>query len=540
MGAIEQTSPAPRLLRWEDPATFVAYQVGIKKATIVPSPHQAFAMLCQVQHAALIDSYGKPPMAATSHPENSDNEHLSLYNGEATLFGRDSLIQMRTLMRFYPRLGLRTLVALAQRQATVHDEQAESERVRQKQTNNENPIKFSEARRGGIHHEDRDANDPIAKKLPWEFPYYGSADATPLYILTMHEAYKILPDMHILPANNAVLDIPYTDRDGQLQTLRHSLEESLLWIRNAMDEHPEGLIEFKKRSPYGLPNQDWRDSWDSHRRKDGSIANSTYGIAALDVNVLAYQALVAGITMLGPDNPHRQEDITRAEALRKAILTQFKSPEPGVFYASALERVKRKRKTKLNRLDVKTSALFYILPLLTGEENRQEREAIIYALCQEDMINASGILTVSRKEKGFRPQAYHYGNVWTHDTHEFARTLLDLGYPAIARVILEKIPRVNKAYGGYPEFARGDEGSEPTFNTAIEEVFDRRAQRTNRLGQPAQEIQGFSVQATIDAEDILEKMKQGTIPSVAQDEHNRLLEKEIVTNVLPLAVQDAI
>lgn len=434
--------------------------------------------LMRLTNAETIDDIGKygPSIASLSfETEGATPEHLELYQ---ILFGRDSLYTASRLLKPYPNLSKATILALATQQGLTYNTNREEEP-------------------GRIVHEARDKNDPIARRLTrergWDWPYYGSVDATPEYIRTLHAYCQLSPE------NKEFLFTPYTDRTGAPRIVADSLSFATDWIVNRLNQNPEGLLEFKSVLPKGIENQVWKDSWDAYHHEDGTLANHKQGIASIEVQVGAYDALLDAANLYEILNRHEQAQLLRerAGALGATILDVFWTDDKGGYFILGTDRDDN---GTLRQLKVRTSNMGHVLDsrLLEGDapDRIDKRNKVVRQLMSPAMLNVSGIRTLADDEVLFRPGAYHNGSVWTFDTYKIAQGMYRHGFVSEAMQLDDCCLRVVDATRAFPEYVRGDHKSIPTMNEYIIDINDHRAHRINRLEQPPQEVQAWTV-ATI-------------------------------------------
>jgi hypothetical protein len=274
-----------------------------------------------------------------------------------TLFGRDSIWAARLLLPFGWQLAAGTLRVLAAFQGSKLDpETAEA------------PGKIPhELRRGGSL-------------------YYGTIDATPLWICLLRDAWR------------------WGMPGGQVRALLPALRAALDCISRFGDSDGDGLLEYIDASGHGLSNQGWKDSGDSIRFADGRIARPP--VALCEVQGYAYEAAMAGaelLTAFGEPGAGRWRDW--AAALAQAFRASFWLPDG--YPALALDADKRP-------VDSLTSNIGHLLAtgLLTADE-----EALVAArLSGPDMDSGFGLRTMSAGNAGYNPLSYHCGSVWSHDT----------------------------------------------------------------------------------------------------------------------------
>lgn len=305
----------------------------------------------------------------------------------ATMFGRDSLIAAYQSLLLNPRLAGETLRVLSRYQG--------------KQSNDwldEDP--------GKIPHEYRTGEMTRSGEMPFG-PYYGSVDATPLFLILLSETFNWTGDeelvRELLPAARAALD----------------------WIENYGDLDGDGFIEYKRRSSKGLTNQGWKDSWDANMHRDGSVANPP--IALVEVQGYCYEAQYRMAQLLRIFG-----DAERADKLRKSSTELAKKIEKSFwlahegFYAMALDN----RKRPLEVISSNTGHL-----LFTRAITRDRARLVVQRLMREDMQSGWGWRTLARSERVFNPLSYHRGSIWPHDNSLIAHGMALYGFRDEVRAI---------------------------------------------------------------------------------------------------------
>jgi len=285
----------------------------------------------------------------------------------ATVFGRDSLITSLQLLPFNADVAASTLRFLARRQATEDDP-------------------FLDAEPGKILHELRTGEMANCREIPF-VPYYGSVDATPLFLVLLGEYVRWTGDLALA------------------RELWPAAEGALGWMDGPGDPDGDGYLEYRRRSPQGLANQGWKDAWDAVMHASGELAEAP--IALVEVQGYQYAARLAvgyladllGVT--GLEAVCRE----RAEQLRRRFAEAFWMPEEGT-YALALDGGKR-------RCEVVASNPAHCL--WTGIAPAEHALVLAKRLMAEDMFTGWGVRTLSSREVRFNPMSYHNGSVWPHD-----------------------------------------------------------------------------------------------------------------------------
>jgi glycogen debranching enzyme len=285
----------------------------------------------------------------------------------ATLFGRDSIIAAYQALALNPNLATDTLQVLARYQGKQRNDWQD-----------EDP--------GKILHEFRQGEMTRCSELPFG-PYYGSVDSTPLFLVLLCETYRWTADREgvkrLLPAAYAALD----------------------WIDNYGDLDGDGFVEWKRRSPKGLVNQAWKDSWDAYMRPDRSIP--PYPLASVEVQGYVYDAKFRMARLLREfgDNAGADRLQGQAEQLAKKVNEAFWMPELQ-YFAMALDGNKE-------QLGCITSNPGHLL--FSRAVNPDRVQQIVDRLMYEDMASGWGWRTLSRDEPTFNPMSYHRGSVWPHE-----------------------------------------------------------------------------------------------------------------------------
>ncbi|WP_206881718.1 amylo-alpha-1,6-glucosidase [Alicyclobacillus mali (ex Roth et al. 2021)] len=286
----------------------------------------------------------------------------------AVPFGRDSLIAARQILCAAPEVARGTLATLAHFQGTCVDPERD-----------EQP--------GKILHELRDGELARNGKVPFR-PYYGSIDATPLFLILLADYWRFTGDT------------PFLKR-----MLSHA-ERALAWMVHFGDRDGDGFIEYWREAEGGIANQGWKDSGDSMVHADGSLAQGP--IALAEVQAYAHTAYVAWRDIyreLGEiDEAERLAKL--ADGLRSRFLQHFWLEDRDEI-AMALDGNKRP-------LSVASSNMGQVLwsDILPSELAAR----VAKRLLQPDLFSGFGIRTLSAKERRYNPMSYHNGSVWPHDT----------------------------------------------------------------------------------------------------------------------------
>lgn len=432
---------------------------------------EALQQLADVDRPEAIGSNG-PVIAARALPENKAVTELHLYE---VLFGRDALITARFVFSQFPELTRATVKRLAELQGIEHNSAAEEEP-------------------GEIVHEVRQPDDPIAQQLTatygWQWPYYGSIDATPLFVSALATYTKA--------HGKDFLNERYTGRDGETHTVHDALKAAVQWLKNRMDSNPEGLLESERLNRSGgTLNQGWKDSPDAYHHADGTLANTEQGVASIEVQVLLYDALLDASELY--TDAEKTDLQNRAKALRQTLFHYFWiEDERGSYFALGTDR---DATGKLRPLKVRTSNMGHVLTsrLLdeNDPENTQRKNALVQTLFASDMLTAYGIRTLSANENRFRPTSYHNGTIWPWDTYHIAIGLRRHGFEKEAERLEQSVRSVLTTTKLFPEFVSGANDPAPLLPNHRIKVRDTTNGFTHFIEQPPQQIQAWTVGAAV-------------------------------------------
>jgi len=287
-----------------------------------------------------------------------------------TLFGRDSLWAARFMLPLGTGIASDTLRILAGLQG-AQDVPATAEEP------------------GKIMHELR-RGDLVMPGEGIHLPplYYGTVDATALWVCLLHDAWT------------------WGMPDDDVRALVPHLSRALEWMRDFGDSDGDGLLEYADRSGRGLSNQGWKDSGDSVQWRDGTLA--TGPIALVEVQAYAYEAAVHGADLLDAFGGSGAEWRAWAARLRERFHESFWIEDAdGAYLAIALDADKRP-------VDTVTSNLGHVLG--TGILDERQAGMVARRLVDPTLDSGYGLRTMSTDSAGYWPLSYHGGSVWTHDT----------------------------------------------------------------------------------------------------------------------------
>jgi glycogen debranching enzyme len=330
-----------------------------------------------------------------------------------TLFGRDSILTSWMALLADPDLALGVLQTLARFQGDEVDPR-----------NDEEP--------GRILHEMR-FGEAASLSLGGGRVYYGSADATPLFVMLLGELRR-----WGLAAEVVDQLLPHADR-------------ALDWVEHFGDRDGDGYVEYQRGSDRGLQNQGWKDSWDGIRFADGELPRTP--IALCEVQAYVYGAYLARYhfaTEAG-DEATAARFAEKASALKTAFNRDFWLEDKG-WFAVGLDRDKRP-------IDSLASNMGHCL--WTGIVDEEKAPLVAQRLLSRELFSGWGVRTLATTMGGYNPISYHCGSVWPHDNAIVAAGLMRYGFVEQAqRVVMAMLDASALEGGRLPELFSGIERDE--------------------------------------------------------------------------------
>lgn len=298
-----------------------------------------------------------------------------------TLFGRDSILTSWMALPADPGLGLATARTLARLQGTRTDPATD-----------EQP--------GKILHEVRFGRTSSLSLARAE-RYFGTADATPLFVLLVHQLWR--------------WGAPWPE----IEALLPAVDRATGWMAGPGDPDGDGFIEYQRASPTGLRNQGWKDSWDGIAFADGRLAEPPIALAEVQGYAFAAWQAAGDLWEAAGDDDRASASRARAGALAAAFDEAFWLEEHG-WYALALDAAKEP-------VDALASNLGHLL--WTGIVPDARVDAVADVLMGGTLRSGWGIRTLATTMARYDPLGYHTGSVWTHDTAICAHGLARSGHP---------------------------------------------------------------------------------------------------------------
>jgi hypothetical protein len=325
-----------------------------------------------------------------------------------TLFGRDSILSSWMALLVDPSLALATARTLARLQGQVVDP-AREEQV------------------GKVLHEVRPGHD-TSMRFADGSRYYGSVDATPLFVMLVHELWRWGTPM------------------VELRPLLSAVDAALAWMAGPGDTNGDGYLDYERSTVEGLANQGWKDSWDGISFADGRLPEPP--IALCEVQGYAYAAWRAGgdLAEVAGDHVAAATRRARATALREAFHRDFWLPERG-WFALALDGAGRP-------VDALASNMGHCL--WSGIVEPSHAGAVAGWLADPVLASGWGVRTLATSMARYDPLSYHNGSVWPHDSAICIAGLRRYGFVTEAMQLASGLLAASGASGGrLPELFSG-------------------------------------------------------------------------------------
>jgi len=389
-----QAASFPDAPRGDEAGGAAAYRDWTNESASVSSDNDLFDLVIGRSLADL-------RLLTTSGPDPDERYVAAGIPWYTTLFGRDALVTGLETIAFRPEIAIEALEVLARRQATSVDD-------------------WRDARPGKILHELRTGEMARTGEIPFT-PYYGTVDATPLWLILLAETYD------------------WTGRRDLVDRLWPNALAALAWLDEVASGNDDGFITYERRSSQGLVNQGWKDSWDSIQDRAGHLAEAP--IALAEVQGYAFDARLRTAGLARVRGEHALADRLEAQAhdLQERFEKAFWLPDRR-FYAMALGHGGQVA-------DAIGSNAGHCL--WSGIVSAERAFDVANRLASPELDSGWGVRTFASGQPGYNPIGYHTGTVWPHDNALIVAGLKRYGYNDTANGLIGKIFEAAQRFDDY-------------------------------------------------------------------------------------------
>lgn len=435
---------------------------------------------------------------------------------KGAVFGRDSLEVADDLMYTRPKLVKKIILAIA---ALVGEESNDA--------NEEEP--------GKIIHEYRtpvvdgkslnQTSQEIYERLSslWggdknSLAYYGSVDSTPHFIKTV-SSYCQAYGMEILTERVRL-------RSGKRESLLVIVEDAIDWLTSHLENSQSGMVEYQRRNPHGIENQVWKDSKEFYVHRNGKLANHERPISSIEVQSLAYDALVLSSEML-PSKKKRSGHY--ASVLRRLVFDKLWMPDKD-YFALGTDFSPEGQLRIIETMTANPAAMLdsQIFDSLPEDKQREFIGGTVREVMGTAFLTDAGIRSRSLSEAELINFWDYHGSyvTWPKETFDIAKGFRRQGLHSLALELENRLVNVVRAARSYPEFyyvdARGRILGVPTrtrYHGDIIPVYSR---------NKPERVQAWTVSAIMA---ILSRRQKNDYSDAPKDAWRAELQKEVLQHI---------
>ncbi len=380
-------------------------------------------------------------------------------NYRYAIFGRDSIEFAEDIIDIDSKLVKEILIARATLQG-----------VEKNDNNEEEPGKihheYRSAVMGGVEVPEKSKKTIATLSARWggtvdTFRYYGSIDSTPLFVrLVGRYVSKFGPD---------ILSVEVIDSNGNSRPFISHVCDAGRWVKDKVEASPWSLLEFKRANPDGLSYQAWKDSDTGYLHLDGTAAVADRGIASIEVQGYAYDALMAMVNLKILSNSESKEYLLTAQKLQKSTLdNMWVHDTDAPYFAIGLDRDENDKMRQINTCTSSGAAVLdsNILLDLSDSERKKYVEPIVKMIMGDNFITDVGVRTRSLIHKNLISTADYHGSLvsWPKETFDIAKGLRRHGFVDQAIEIEDRLLVAAQKSNEFYEFYYVDESGDVVYD----------------------------------------------------------------------------
>lgn len=368
------------------------------------------------------------------------------HNFQYALFGRDAIETAEDLLETHCELVRDIILDLCKLQGIRSDS-------------------ISEEEPGKIHHEHRavhldgftipEYSQQILRQLQnvWggagtdEMRYFGAHDTTPLFVRLINRYVQVY--------GPEILDEQIMHKDGHALSVRECVHAAMQWLTSKIITHPLGLFAYRRLNPNGIPNQDWKDSPTSHLHADGSMPNFDAGVVSIELQGLAYDALLAGVHLNAGSSAERAHWAELAQRLQAETIKQLWRDDIQ-YFAQGLELDENNNPHTLDTITsdpaaMLDSGLIHDLPSKQATYYNQQTARMVFS---KELLTNIGVRCRAVQHFGLLSYIDYHGpnTVWPKETFDVAKGLRRAGLRHLALNLEHRLAKGLAQAGEFYEF----------------------------------------------------------------------------------------
>jgi glycogen debranching enzyme len=362
------------------------------------------------------------------------------------IYGRDSVEVAEDLLSTNPRLVHEILLQLAALQGLRNDNRTEEEPGKihhEYRRDYFNGHRISRAAQFVIAQARRTTGRPHEPLL-----YYGSFDSTPLFIRIVHR--------YVRDHGQGVLNERVKGKDGLVRPFSEHVHMATEWLAGKVAASPWGLFESRPLNPKGLTNQEWEDSAEAYVHVSGAFANTADGVAALELQGYAYDALLAAAELVAADAEEAKMWRAMAARIQEHTLTMFWMPKQRYFCMGLDRHPKTGQRRQITTLNANGALILdsHLISDLPPRLRKQYIDGLADMIESDDFWTPAGPRIRALRHAGVITYADYHGSLvtWPKETYDIAKGFRRNGREDLALKLEDTILDAVAQAGEFYEF----------------------------------------------------------------------------------------